>query len=48
MIEGVRKDVSAVADLVTGNNDTLDNHEKRIERLEDTAGLPELEPAIES
>ena len=47
MIEDLDKKVSTVAEGVEGVGERLDNHEKRIVQLEDTAGLPALEPAIE-
>ncbi len=47
MIEDTQKQVSAVADLVQRDDEKMEDHEKRIERLEDHAGIPALEPAIE-
>ena len=47
MIEDTQKQVSAVADLVQRDDEKMENHEKRIGRLEDHAGLPVLEPATE-
>lgn len=46
-IEVVRKEVSAIADGFEQTSERLDRHEQRIERLEDHAGLPTLEPAVE-
>lgn len=46
-IEVVRKEVSAIADGFERTSERLDGHDKRIERLEDHAGLPTLEPAVE-
>jgi len=46
MIEDTQKQVSAVADLVQRDDEKMENHEKRIGRLEDHTGLPALEPAI--
>jgi len=40
MIEDVRSQVSVIAEGFQGNAEKLDNHEKRIERLEDRSGLP--------
>lgn len=45
MIEDTQKRVSAVADLVQRDDEKMEDHKKRIERLEDHAGLPA--PAIE-
>lgn len=47
MIEETQKQVSAVADLVERDDEKVEDHEKRIGRLEDHAGLPALEPVIE-
>ena len=47
MIEETQKQVSAVADFVERDDQKVEDHEKRIGRLEDHAGLPTLEPAIE-
>lgn len=47
MIEDTQKQVSAVADLVERDDEKVEDHEKRIGRLEDHAGLPALEPAID-
>lgn len=46
-IEAVQEDVSGVADGFQRTSERLDGHEERIERLEDNAGLPTLEPAVE-
>lgn len=47
LIENVDKNVSAVVDALEGTTERADNQKKRIERLEDTAGLPTWVPAIE-
>lgn len=45
--EQILKEIKAIGEGHEGNAERLDTHEKRIERLEDHAGLPTLEPAIE-
>ena len=47
MIEQVQSDISGVADLVQRDDEKVEDHEKRIGRLEDHAGLPTFESAIE-
>jgi hypothetical protein len=45
--EQLSKEIRAIGEGHEGNAERLDHHEKRIERLEDTAGLPLLEPVVE-
>lgn len=45
--EELEKEIAGVADLVQRDDEKMEEHEKRISRLEDHAGLPALEPAVE-
>ena len=45
--EQIISEIKAIGEGDKGNGERLDTHEKRIERLEDHAGLPTFEPAIE-
>lgn len=47
MIEDLDRKVSAVTDLVQRDDEKVEDHEKRIGRLEDHTGLPALEHVIE-
>ncbi len=45
--EQIISEIKAIGEGDKGNAERLDTNEKRIERLEDHAGLPTFEPAIE-
>jgi len=45
--EQIISEIKAIGEGHKGNAERLDNHDKRIERIEDTVGLPTLEPIIE-
>lgn len=45
--EALEQQLSGLADLVERDDEKIEDHERRISRLEDHAGLPTLEPAVE-
>jgi hypothetical protein len=47
MIEDLDKKISAIAHLVQRDDEKVEEHERRIRRLGDHAGLPTLEPVVE-
>ena len=46
--EQIVSEIKALGEGEDGNAERLDEHDKRIERLEDRAGLPTLEPVVDS
>lgn len=46
-VEVLEKEIKGLGDLVQRDDEKMEDHEKRIGRLEDHAGLPALEPAVE-
>lgn len=45
--EALEQQLSGLADLVERDDEKMEDHERRISRLKDHAGLPTLEPAVE-